>query len=104
MAAEDAAARKTDHSAVQIHNKTPTEARKREDASGSDSAMRQAEDSDDGAQKRLPGIDEQPYLGRSFATQQENHHSSRSKTSSVTLRKIAIFWQGAQILLLERMG
>jgi hypothetical protein len=104
MAAEDAAARKTDHSAVQIHDETLTEARKPEDASGSDSAMRQAEDSDEGAQKRLPGVDEQPYLGRSSATQQENHHGSRSKTSSVTLMKIAIFWQGAQILLLERMG
>ena len=103
-AAEDVAAQQTDHSAVQIDNKTPTEAGKREDTSGFDSAMRQVEDSDDGAQKRLPGVDEQPYLGQSSAIEQENNHSSRSKTSSANLRKIAIFWQGAQILLLERMG
>ncbi|KAK5554323.1 hypothetical protein LTR46_007521 [Exophiala xenobiotica] len=74
MAAEDAAARKTDHSAVQIHNKTPTEARKREDASGSDSAMRQAEDSDDGAQKRLPGKPSLLTLKDIFGDSEEDSH------------------------------
>ncbi|KIW21485.1 hypothetical protein PV08_02065 [Exophiala spinifera] len=103
-AAEDATARKIDHSAVQIRHEIPTEARKPGDASGSDSILLRAQDTDEGALKRLSRVDEQPYLGPGSATQQENHHGSRSKTSSVTLMKIAIFWQGVQILLLERMG
>ncbi|OAL35481.1 hypothetical protein AYO20_05331 [Fonsecaea nubica] len=108
MASDDAAtgisSGRTEKPDIATHSESHTELGKPKGCSKADSSVDQTRDSDEKFNSGLPSVDEQLSLEQDSAFKQGDHRRSRVKTSSGALLKIAVFWQGVQIWLLERMG
>lgn len=94
----------TDKPDIATHSEIRIELGNLENYSKAGSGVGQTKDSGEKFESRLPDVGKHLSSGQNSTAGQGNHRRSRSKTPSVALLKIAIFWQGVQIWLLERMA
>ena len=110
-AADDAATAipsgRTETPDIATHSEIQTELGKPQEDSKADPGVDQTKDSDEKFESGLPSNVDEPLLvslGQKSAFGQGDQRRSRSRTISGALLKIAVFWQGVQIWLLERLG